>query len=186
MYKLETLAIAVLSSCVVVTGCSKVPLRDGEAVPGGADRTEPGIKIEGSGYTYLVPEGWRRPKQLPNVDSGAFDGQDTDQFPDNVNVAVSRGEPITPAALEAGAVEQYRAAGATDVSVEDRVLVAGREAMHIRATATRDGNNAVSEQFYVPGEAALYIVSFSFSPSVPSEERDRIARFTLSTWTWTR
>jgi hypothetical protein len=68
--------------------------------------------------------------------------------------------------------------------VNERVTVAGAESAHISATMASDGVSYAVDQYYVSHDDQTYIVTFSFSETVPLEERQQIAESVLVTWAW--
>ena len=147
-----------------------------------------GDEIKGTGYTYNVPEGWATPAQKPpgfDPDSLAADQDDDDDFTDNVNVILSPAGEITPEQVETAGVQELESVKATDVTVEDRVTVAGSESAHLSAGMSLNSQNYTIDQFYVVGDGETFIVTFSFSPDVSAEDRAAVTGPTLASWTWT-
>lgn len=147
-----------------------------------------GETISGTGYTFVVPEDWGIPEQgVPGFepDSLAADLDDADGFVDNVNVILSPAGEVLPEQVETAGVDELEAAGATDVTVEDRVTIAGSESAHVAANLAAQGVEYRIDQYYVTADEQTYVVTFSFSTTVSEADRDEIAGSILSTWTWT-
>ena len=189
-----------LAAVLALTGCS-----EGESESGSDDAAKSatsvksedpapsvapaeGPLIEGTGYTFNAPKGWDTPAQdIPGLDfdSMAADLADTDGFSDNVNVIRAGGERLTPDQAEETAKRELETINATDIAVEDRVIVDGEESAHLSATMSMNGASYTVDQFYLSGEDAAFIATFSFSNSVRAAERDEITGAVLASWTWT-
>lgn len=199
---LPAVAGAVVAASLVLTGCSLgIPESSSPSSPSpSAEQAEPsggaggldvepaaGETITGSGYSYVVPEGWGVPAQsVPGFtpDTLAANLQDTDGFADNVNTLKSPAGVVAPEVVESAGVEELKSVGATDVIVGERVLVAGAESAHLSTELTNSGTTYGVEQYYVSNAEQTYVVTFSFSQTVPAEERVRIAESVLVTWVW--
>ena len=194
-------ASVLLAASLLLTGCSLST--QGTPTPteqstesGGTDESSSsgldaqpatGETISGDGYTYVVPEGWAVPDQSVagfNPDTLAANLQDTDGFADNVNVLKSPAGLVTPDVVESAGVTELESVGATDITVGDRVTIAGSESAHLSASMTSEGTTYGVEQYYVSTDDQTYIVTFSFSDSVPAADRVGIAESILVTWTW--
>ena len=158
--------------------------------PAGTDAdAADGDTIEGTDYTYVVPEGWQVPSQdiagTEQTDTFAADLQDSDGFTDNVNVIRLDPAPIEDLDdLEKGLVSELEGAGATNVRVRDRVDIDGDEAVHIASDQNQQGAVYLTEQYNAIHDGVSYVVTFSYSDSVSEADRDRVAASVLSTWTW--
>lgn len=149
---------------------------------------EGGTTITGTGYTYVVPRGWGPPPQkLPGFDpdSLAVDLQDTDDFADNVNVLLSPASPMTPGEAERAAEQELTAVGASDISIQDRVTVAGGESAHTSAVMSMNDVEYRIEQFFPTDNAQTFVLTFSFSSSVTPPERNEVTDAVLASWSWT-
>lgn len=146
-----------------------------------------GPTIEGTGYSYSVPEGWDVPPNADTsiADSMAADLEDSDGFADNVNVAISPAGAITPEQVEDQGVKELESIGAEDVTVGDRIEVDGNESAHLSAGMTMNDISYVIDQYYVTKDDQTYVVTFSFSDDVADADREEVAESTLATWTWT-
>lgn len=146
-----------------------------------------GKSIEGSGYSFVVPEGWAIPEDgaaQEGVDVLAANLADTDGFADNVNVVVSPAGEVTPEQVESKGVKELENAGAKDVTARDRVTVGDWESAHLSAVFPHDADEYLIDQFYVSHDKQTYIVTFSFSPTVAEADRDDVSSSVLATWTW--
>lgn len=199
---LPTAAAVLLVASLALTGCSSPKAEP--STPTGGQSAEPstpsapdssgldaapatGETITGDGYTYVVPEGWAVPDQeVPGFspDTLAANGQDTDGFADNVNVLKSPAGLVTPDLVESAGVTELEGAGATDITVNDRVTIAGSESAHLSASMSSEGAIYGVEQYYVSTDDQTYIVTFSFSDTVAPDERQDVAESVLVTWTW--
>ena len=145
-------------------------------------------EIEGTGYSYDVPEGWGEPKtKVPGFDPDSFavDLGDRDGFTDNVNVILSPAGELSADQIEASAESELSGAGFRDFTLEERVDVAGSESAHVTATGSVNDADYRVEQFYPTTDGQTYVVSFSFSTSVSAADRAAVADTVLSSWTWT-
>lgn len=146
-----------------------------------------GATIAGDGYTFIAPAGWEDPQQeIPGFDPDSFaaDLQDADGFADNVNVLKSPVGVVTPDQVETLGLKELETVGATDVVVHDRVVVADSESAHISAAMSSEGVSYVVDQYYVSSADQTYVVTFSFSDTVPAAERQQTAESVLVTWAW--
>lgn len=146
-----------------------------------------GETITGSAYTYVAPEGWGVPTEsVPGFtpDTLVASLQDTDGFADNLNTLKSPAGVVTPDVVESAGVDELKGVGATEVTVNDRVTVAGSESAHLSALLTNSGTTYAVEQYYVSDDDQTFVVTFSFSDTVPADERVRLAESVLVTWTW--
>ncbi|MBO9625610.1 MAG: hypothetical protein J7484_04470 [Microbacterium sp.] len=191
-------AAVLLAATLALAGCS---LGGGAEKPSGdstgtvQEATAPkidapaatGQTISGDGYSYVVPEGWGVPEQsVPGFDpdSLAADLQDADGFTDNVNVVKSPVGVVDADRVESAGVKELDAAGASEVTVNDRVTIAGSESAHLTALMTAGGATYAIEQYYVSTADQTYIVTFSFNDTVASAERTALAESVLVTWRW--
>lgn len=148
--------------------------------------TSSGSTVTGTGYTFDVPEGWSEQAypegaaaQTP--DAFAANGADNDGFTDNVNVLLSPVKDVTEEMIE-----QEFAAQNAKVNFEENVTISGSDSLHATTTMTVSGVDYDIEQFYpADSEGQVYVVTFSFSPELPQEDRDQVIDQTLGTWTWT-
>lgn len=194
-------AALLLAAALTLTGCSTLiptaqetsgtssaPSESEETTANEIDAAPAtGDTITGDGYSFVVPEGWADPQQeIPGFDPDSFAAnmQDTDGFADNVNVLKSPAGFVSADQVETLGLKELETVGATDVAVNDRVNVAGSESPHISAAMTSDGVSYVVDQYYVSTDDQTYIVTFSFSDTVPAAERQQISESILVTWTW--
>ena len=194
-------AALLLAAALTLTGCSTlIPTAQetsgSSSAPSESEETTAneldaapatGDTITGDGYSFAVPEGWADPQQeIPGFDPDSFAAnmQDTDGFADNVNVLKSPAGFVSADQVETLGLKELETVGATDVAVNDRVSVAGSESAHISAAMTSDGVSYVVDQYYVSTDDQTYIVTFSFSDTVPAAERQQISESILVTWTW--
>lgn len=147
-----------------------------------------GESVSGTGYSFSAPEGWTVPGDLgaefEGLDSIAANSQDADGFADNVNVVLSPAGALSAGDIEEASSAELTAAGATDVVTQDRIQVAGSEAAHLTATLSSQGADYVIEQYYVTNDDQTYVVTFSFTVTVPEGERTALAESVLATWSW--
>lgn len=196
---LPALAGVAVAASLLLAGCSTaIPeaqptseSQDSEAsdAPSTDLDVEPaaGETITGSGYTYVAPEGWGVPTEsVPGFtpDTLVANLQDTDGFADNLNTLKSPAGVVTPDVVESAGVDELEGVGATEVTVNDRVTVAGTESAHLSAMLASGGTSYAVEQYYVSDADQTFVVTFSFSDTVPADERVRLAESVLVTWTW--
>lgn len=147
-----------------------------------------GKKIRGTGYTYVVPDGWGKPSQdIPGFDpdSIAVDLNDSDGFTDNVNVLPPSAGKKTLRRAEAAAKAELAAWGAQDIRVNTPARVAGSKTAHVTAGMSMNGNHYTIEQFYPTHNGRTFVVTFSFSRSLTAVERAQVTDTVLATWVWT-
>ncbi|SIN77281.1 hypothetical protein [Agromyces cerinus] len=181
-------ALAVAAS-LALAGCSSNPGNDS---PSASEAQEPtaapatGVTIEGSGYAFVAPEGWEVPADfsLPGADVIVADLTDSDGFADNVNVFLSPAGELTPERVESMGVVELEGAGATEVTVRERIAVSGSESPHISAGLSSNDADYLIEQYYVTQDGQTYVVTFSFSPTVSQPDRDELSESVLATWDW--
>ena len=183
MPRSSAVAALALAVSLALAGCSS-PASSDAPEPSAAPAT--GNTITGTGYTFVVPEGWDVPTDvtLPGADVLAADLTDTDGFADNVNVVLSPAGEVTPEQVESLGVDELEGAGATDVAVGDRLTVAGSESAHLGAGLSSNGSDYLIEQYYVTHDGQTYVVTFSFSPTVSESDRDEVSESVLATWDW--
>jgi hypothetical protein len=185
MSRASTGAAVLLAAALALVGCSAVA--PSAPAPTITAKAATGPTISGTGYTFAVPEDWGVPDPVPGFDPDALaaDLDDTDGFADNVNVILSPAGAVTADQVETAGVDELKNGGAKDVTVRDRVTIAGAESAHLAASLDTAGEEYAIEQFYATNDGQTYIVTFSFSPSVSQGERDDIADSILASWTWT-
>lgn len=199
-----TAATLLVSAALLLAGCGG---QSGDAEPAasgdaGASATpsastpavEPaaGETITGTGYSFSVPEGWGIPEQeLPGTEGidvfvANLSDASADGFADNVNVVLSPApQAITADQVESLGVDELEgAAGATDVTVEERTTVAGEESAHLSAALDQQGVQYNIDQFYASQGDQTYVITFSFSPEVTEADRAAVYESVLATWTW--
>ncbi|MFS0868255.1 hypothetical protein AB3M83_13085 [Microbacterium sp. 179-B 1A2 NHS] len=182
----------VLASAIALAGCSTAApeVEESQAPTASAPAVAPaaGGTVEGDAYVFSTPEGWGFPEEAPEgYDETMFsaDLTDTDDFTDNLNVITSPAGEITPEQVESDGVAELENVGATDVTVLDRVTAGGVESAHLTAGfASPEGVEYTIDQYYLTDAGQTHIVTFSFSPDVPQEDRDALAQSVLATWQW--
>lgn len=182
------LALAVLA----LSSCSTNGSDDDAAVPSprvtaSALDAKPadGDTISTDDFAYAVPKDW---KESPNSQAItlAIDTKDPDDFPDNLNavkddtVATLKGDALVDSVKKALAD-----ADASGIAVKDPVQVDGEEAVHVGAVFDLNGTTYRTEEYALSHDDTGYVVTFSFSPDVPTAERDTICESILTTWKWT-
>ncbi len=184
-------AVIAIAASLTLAGCSG-PSSPGNATvqtsAAQAPAAEPasGATVSGTGYSYVVPEGWNEPgdEVSSGADSLAADLTDADGFADNVNVVLSPAGEVTADQVESQGVDELQGAGATDVTVRDRLTVAGSESAHLSAGFSSNGVDYQIEQYYLTHDGQTYVVTFSFSKTVSQTDRDDLAASVLQTWSW--
>lgn len=198
MRRASLLAPVLLTAVLAVAGCAG-PADSGsapdeptqssapESESAGGSEAAGGETITGSGYSFTAPGEWAVPADeslYEGADSFAADLEDADGFADNVNVVLSPAGEITPEQVETQGVAELEGAGATEVEKLDRVTIAGTESAHLSALLTASGVSYRIDQFYVVNDGQTFIVTFSFSETVPADEREPITDTVLSSWQW--
>jgi hypothetical protein len=185
-----------LAASLTLVGCSVVAPPAPGTGSGGGDTgtgteitTDPatGELITGTGYSYNVPEGWGVPDaaaENPQLDTVAADLTDDDGFADNINVLLSPAGVLTPDVVESAGVSELEQYGATDVTVEPRLTIAGAESSHLSALFSSQGLDYRVEQYYPTQGDQTYVVTFSFSQDVSEADRIALAESVLATWAW--
>lgn len=179
--------IVAFATAIALTGCSGIASA-GSLFDGAAEiLAEPatGPTVSRYIYSFAAPVGWSVPSDvsLPNVDVFVGNLADNDEFMDNVCVILAEGQ-IIPALFEWQAVDELKDSGASEVTKRGRVIVAGSEAVHVSAIVTSRGVKSRTEQYFFSAEGQTYIVTFSFSLTVPKSERDALAESVLASWAW--
>lgn len=149
----------------------------------GAD-SDPGETVRGTGYSFTVPAGWAVPAEDPTggqVDVFVSESAAVDSR--YITVVVSPGV-ITPGDVEADGVASLEAVGATDVSLEDRVDIAGSESAHLVATLVQDGAETVIDQYYATRDEQTFVITVASPVDTAAEDRGRLAEIVLSSWAW--
>jgi len=91
---------------------------------------------------------------------------------------------LTADMVEAVAVNELEAGGATSVEVLDRVTVAGSDTAHVTAVLTVGELTYRIHQYYVSSDDQTYVVTFSAAEDLPDEQTTALAESVLATWTW--
>jgi hypothetical protein len=181
----------VLATALVLAGCSVAapPSPDTDAETGAPTSDAApatGELISGDGYSYHVPEGWGLPPEdvASGADTLALDLTDDDGFSDNVNVLLSPAGSITPDQVEEAGPPELENSGATEVEVRPRLSVAGEESAHITALFSQGGATYRIDQYYPTHDGQTYVVTFSFSETLPQADREALAESVLASWAW--
>jgi hypothetical protein len=143
-----------------------------------------GATISTDAFTYTVPKDW---EESPNSTAItlAIDSKDPDGFADNINVIKDNTVTTLKGDKLEDAIEKVlKSANATDITVKDRIQVAGAEAVHVGAVFDLNGTKYRTEQYALSYDDTGYVVTVSFSPDVPSAERDKVSESILTTWKW--
>lgn len=188
MQSLQRIAAALLT--LVLVGCGG----SGSDDAGGdkADAPTPnaaaanGDTIMTDAFSYTVPSGWKK------SDAGSTGAlslvvnlDDKDGFSDNINVV--KDDTIVGVGgdrLEDAVKNVLESVKATDITIKDRIRIDGDEAVHAGAIFEQKGTKYRTEQYAVSHGKAGYVVTVSFSESVPDAERDEVSESILTTWKW--
>ncbi len=194
MNRSAPLTALVVAAGLLLVGCASPAVETGgggssSQTDGGSSGVAPatGETMTGDGYSYRVPEGWEYPEGgVPGFspDTLAVDLTDADGFADNVNVIISPAGAITPEQVETLGVEELEQSGAVGVEVMPRVTVGGSESAHLQASLSSNGTAYWIEQYYATNGDQTYVITFSFSDTVASADRDAVAGSVLASWTW--
>lgn len=195
MSRLLKVSTITLATSLALAGCATASApKAAESVSVSAQAPEPavapatGTKITGTGYSFVVPEGWDRPGEnlaQEGIDTIAADLKDTDGFSDNINVLLSPAGKVTPKQVESQGLKELEDSGAKDAKKHDRVTIGDSESAHLSALFPSEAGEYQIEQFYVSSKEQTYVVTFSFSPSVSEADRDALSNSVLATWSWT-
>ena len=179
------LAVATLTACA--SAGSEDPAGEpspSSTVPSLTAKPADGDAISTDDFTYTVPKDW---EESPNSSAItlAVDTKDPDGFADNINVI----KDDTVVGLEGKKLEDavkkvLEDVSATGIAVKDPVQVDGEEAVHVGAVFDSNGTRYRTEQYAFSHDETGYIVTVSFSPDVPTPERDKISESILATWDW--
>ena len=194
MPRLLSVTVLALATSLALVGCSaSPPAGPSEPDPGTTNSSEPGVApatgetIMGDGYSFVAPDGWSAPEGFEKpagVDTFVANLADSDGFADNVNVLLSPAGEVTPEQIESDGVAELEAAGATNVTVRDRVMVAGAESAQLSAAFTSGSAQYQIEQIYATRAGQTFVVTFSFSSTVPEADRSALTSSVLATWSW--
>lgn len=167
---------------------------EGEEPP--SDGGEVTREVTGTDYTFTAPEGWQTlpgdtlaelTENVPGaefVDAMVMAPTGPDGFTENINVIpVPEGQGLSEE-TESQRISELEASGATDVTPGDPVVVAGKESPTLSSIGTEAGSNFRSDQVYISGPDATYVVTFTFSESKTEAERTELTQSVLDTWTW--
>lgn len=146
----STLAVSAVALSLVggLAGCSSSPSGSGgdaessssaPSTPSTAATTTAtpaaGETIAGDGYSYAVPAGWGKHDSAAaaGTDTIGIDLAPTGDFASNVNVVLSPAGAVTADQVESVVGKELESSGAKDVTILDRVTVAGSESPHVTA-----------------------------------------------------
>lgn len=189
----RTAAITLLT-LLTLTGCSSGSDSDG-GKSGDKQTSAPeveaadGLTVEGTGYTYVVPDGWKTPDEdiagTEQTDTFAADFDDKDGFADNINVIRLDPAPVEDLDdLEKALIAELEGSSAKNVTARDRLEIDGTAAVHIASLNTLQGKDYLTEQYNAIRDGVSYVITFSYSPDVSENDRDEVAQSVLSTWKW--
>ena len=201
MEKLAQVASTLTLAAVVLAGCGGDDKNDGDAKSADPSPTQSdaalatdwgkpatGPAITGDGYTYSVPKDWaditKRARSLQaSVDSAASEKAATDGFADNINTGYQTSDADLDE-LEAALPAQL--SGLVDnLETWPRVTVDGVESLRHRGPAVSAGTKYFLEQFAVPRDGRIAIITFSFSRDLPEKQRDAVVSSVMASWKWT-
>ena len=180
------LAVSILAACGGSGSDDKAAGPSPHSTASGLDaKPADGDTISTDYFTYTVPKDW---KESPNSKAItlAIDSKDPDGFADNLNVikddtvATLKGDELEDAVKKA-----LTDANASGIAVKDPVQVDGEEAVHVGAVFDLNGTTYRTEQYALAHDDMGYVVTLSFSPDVPTAERDKVSESILATWRWT-
>ncbi|MFS0713025.1 hypothetical protein ABC195_04020 [Microbacterium sp. 2P01SA-2] len=202
-FRIAPIAAALVSATLLLAACDARPGGTGRpseaSAPGSASAAptppassstdaeadaDPGETVRGTGYSFTVPAGWAVPAEDPTggqVDVFVSESAAADSR--YITVVVSPGV-ITPGDVEADGVASLEAVGATDVSLEDRVDIAGSESAHLVATLVQDGAETVIDQYYATRDEQTFVITVASPVDTAAEDRGRLAEIVLSSWAW--
>ncbi|MEJ7635034.1 hypothetical protein [Aeromicrobium sp.] len=190
LVRLTVIVIALAAATAACKGGSDEPgasPTDDTVTAAGPTTTGPveGKTITNDEFTFTAPPGWEASEQTRAL-SLAIDLGDLDGFSDNVNVV----RDDSMAGLDSDAREDAmlavldQDADASDVLIEERFDIDGEEAVHAEATFDLTDSQYRTEQYAVGHGEAGYIVTVSFSDTVPEAQRDSVSEAILASWKW--
>lgn len=145
-----------------------------------------GDTIEAEGFSYTVPEGWKKNTDLQGTAlTLALDSTDKDGFADNVNVVTDptittlEGDDLADAITNA--LEQ---ADVTEVDVRGTFDVDGEEAVHTTGLFNLNGNEYRVDQYSLTVDDVGYVITFSHNKEQSESERDEVDHSILASWSW--
>lgn len=138
-----------------------------------------GVRIEGTGYSYSVPEGWVEVPEVQNPVDTAMRLDGGDELTSNLNVIYVQGDGSLEE-IEQGAEGELAQYGATNVTINDRVKVDGEESVHITADIV---GTASFHQYAALGNGGGYIITFTFTEDFEGDTLT-FAEDVLDTWSW--
>ena len=182
MIRPHIVVVAVLALAGCSTNSTKSPT---ELPPPFTADVAGGPLISGNGYTFVLPRGGAQSKQRSEeVDTMAVDHRTRDDFAGNVSVALHPGDPYTPEEAEESARNNLPDSGVRDISVQDRVQIAGVASAHIIGEASVGSQDYTVEQFYPTRGDQMFIVTFSFGTNVTAKQRTEVIEASLVSWDW--
>lgn len=147
-----------------------------------------GEEVNGTGYSFNALAGWEtQPNDIvPGFSPDVLVMGETDEndFTENINVLVVPAEPTDSPEYEAAAIKGLEATGATDIVAQDRIAVAGTEAVYLTSAGKQGPIEYLSNQFILSKGDKTYAMTITFGTSVSDSDRDEAAKSVLATWTW--
>ncbi|MEV7397740.1 hypothetical protein [Aeromicrobium sp. NPDC092404] len=142
-----------------------------------------GNAVSNDDFSFSVPDGWEESET--RAVSLAVDVEDSDGFPDNINVVSDDTFlDLEGADLEDAAEDILGDASATRITTHEAVEIDGEEAVHTSAYFELGTPKYRAEQYVVSHDDKGFVITLSFSPDVPAAERRDISTSILTTWTW--
>jgi hypothetical protein len=150
---------------------------------GAAAEPANGDTIKTDDFTYAVPDGWKEAESPAT--SLAINLEDQDGFSDNITVI--RDDTIVGLdrdKLQVAALDLLKGVDSSGIRTRDPVQIDGEEAVHAGSLNKLNDTKYRTEQYAVRHGEAGFIVMISFSPDVPTPERDAVSESILATWKW--
>lgn len=143
-----------------------------------------GNAVSNDDFSFSVPDGWEESET--RAVSLAVDVDDSsDGFPDNINVVSDDTFlGLEGAELEDAAEDILGDASATRITTHGAVQIDGEEAIHTSAYFELGTPKYRAEQYVVSHDDKGFVITLSFSPDVPTAERQDISTSILTTWKW--
>ncbi|WP_310962368.1 hypothetical protein [Nocardioides terrisoli] len=148
-----------------------------------------GAQVTGTGYRLRLPKGWRdvtsKLKTDTGIDRAAGAVQSVHGFRSNFNVVVTDGS-LTMAQLPTvtANIRQRMLSTAPKYAVLPQTRIAGSPAGHLAGLRSEVNKPYWIDQYVVLGPDHCYIISFSFSPKVPTHQRQHTIDSVLTSWSW--
>ncbi len=186
--RLRSAAILAVTA-LALTACSG----ETDPAPGASASTTPspgavptlGTLVGLDAFAVTLPQGWTQQPEAGGVLLLGISSQSVDDYPVNVNVVEdSTLAQVAPELLEGVRQDVLATTDVTGVTSDGAYEVDGEQGVRLMYGQEVQGINVVSEEIAVSHADTGYIITFSFSPSIGSTQRDAVIASIMDTWTW--